>query len=239
MYLHFYKEFHTSMKKILILLLTAGLIYGCTGKKDKNAQNTGEDSIDISELPDTLQSHPASTTTQVHITEANKDSILMDMTKEALSYIKNKQYSKLDSLVHPEKGIRFSPYATVDASTDKKFSKEEFAALFTTNKNKKYNWGSYDGSGDPILLTAPQYFNKFVYDANFLDPQKAGVNKVFKEGNSINNLESFYKDADFTESHFTGSRKSSGLDWKSVRLVFQQYNGRYYLVGIVHDGWTI
>jgi hypothetical protein len=29
------------------------------------------------------------------------------------------------------------------------------------------------------------------------------------------------------------------MDWQSLRLVFEETAGNWYLVGIVHDQWTI
>jgi len=29
------------------------------------------------------------------------------------------------------------------------------------------------------------------------------------------------------------------MDWKSLRLVFKERNGKFFLVGIGHDEWTI
>ena len=34
-------------------------------------------------------------------------------------------------------------------------------------------------------------------------------------------------------------RDFDGMDWKSLRLVFQEKDNIWYLVGIIHDGWTI
>lgn len=170
--------------------------------------------------------------------ETNKKAVLKSLTKKTFLLIKNHNYQALDSLIHPEKGIRFSPYASI-SEADKKFSKEEFALLFTKNKNQKYTWGAYDGSGDPIILTAPEYFKKFVYDAKFENPEKLELNKTIGKGNTVNNIHTFYKDEDFTESYFSGSKQKEGLDWKSIRLIFKQIDGQYYLIGIVHDQWTI
>ena len=224
------------MKKFFILALASVILYSCNffGKKEPRAVDDDTANIDLSEIHDSLKVK----TDSVTILHVNKDSVLMDLTKNILSVFKSQQYSKLDSFIHPTEGVRFSPYATIGPA-DKKFSKEGFNAMVTNGKNKKLNWGSYDGSGDPILLTPNEYFKKFVYDANFLRPEKAGVNHIYKQGNSINNLKSFYKSSDFTESHFSGSKKMDGMDWKSVRLVFKEVNGKYYLVGVVHDQWTI
>jgi hypothetical protein len=223
------------MKKYIALIFVLIIFFGCdfSGKeKDRANDDDGNVNVDLSETHDSLK------TKTVALSPANKDSVLMDLTKKILTVFKMQQYGKLDSFIHPTEGVRFSPYATVEVS-DKKFSKEKFSALVTGNKNKKLNWGNYDGSGDPILLTPNEYFKKFVYDADFLHAEKTGINPVFKEGNSINNIKDFYENCDFTESYFSGNKKTNGMDWRSVRLVFKEIDGKYYLVGVVHDQWTI
>lgn len=227
------------MKKFFVLLVLGGiLITGCkNGCGKKGGDQPGEDSTTYNkgERADTLTTSPQVDSARIRL---SKDSVLTSLTKEVLTIFKDKQYTKLDSLIHPEEGVRFSPYATVSAD-DKKFSRGEFNALVTANKNKKINWGSFDGSGDPISLTAAEYFKRFVYDANFVTPEKFDINNFIETGNSVNNLKSKYEGSDFTESHFSGSKKNGGIDWKSVRLVFKEVGGKYYLVGVVHDQWTI
>jgi hypothetical protein len=42
------------------------------------------------------------------------------------------------------------------------------------------------------------------------------------------------------EYHFSGfEAQYEGMDWESLRLVFIQEDSTWYLVGIVHDEWTI
>lgn len=222
------------MRRLFLLVFVIGLLYSCGG--GKNEPQAGDDStdVDLSERHDSLRL----ATDSLAGAPLDKDSVLMSLTKDILTVFKTQQYAKLDTFIHPTEGIRFSPYATVDGS-DKQFSKESFGSLVSTGKSKKLNWGSYDGSGDPIMLTPNEYFKKFVYDANFVNPEKAEVNDFIGGGNSVNNLKNFYGASDFTESYFSGSKKMGGMDWKSVRLVFKEINGKYYLVGIVHDQWTI
>lgn len=221
------------MKKYIVLITTAVLLYSCnfSGKNEPVADGSDTANIDRSEIHDSLKA----TIDTTSIKPVNKDSVLMGLTKDIFTIFKSQDYSKLDTFIHPTEGVRFSPYATIESS-DKKFTKETFQSLLN-NKGKKIKWGIYDGSGDPILLAPNEYFKKFVYDANFLHPEKAGVNHIYKTGNSTNNLKSFYSGSDFTESHFSGGK--SEMDWKSVRLVFKESNGKYYLVGVVHDQWTI
>lgn len=224
------------MRNLLLFFLCLALGYGCKDGKHETPP-TDEDTgyVDITELPDSLKHRTQPDTLLAH---GDKDSVLRGLTKQVFTLIKQKNYKALDGLIHQEQGIRFSPYAYISAS-DKKFSREEFLDLFGKNRNVKYSWGNYDGTGDPIVLTAVEYFNRFVYDANFLHPEKLNVNKVAGSGNTTNNIKDFYNEEDFTESFFSNSKKGDGLPWKAVRLVFKEIGGKYYLVGIVHDQWTI
>ena len=103
-----------------------------------------------------------------------------------------------------------------------------------------YNWGHFDGTGDPINLEFDAYFTRFIYDADFARPHKVGYNKVIGSGNTINNLAEFFPECVFVEYHFDGFEHKLGrMDWRSLRLVLAEKGGAWYLVGVVHDEWTI
>ncbi|MBI5540650.1 MAG: hypothetical protein HY951_11365 [Bacteroidia bacterium] len=168
----------------------------------------------------------------------NKDSIILELTIQVLTSIKNNNFNSFAKFIHPALGVRFSPYAFIDTIKDVKLSSSEFADL--VKKQNAINWGSYDGSGDIISLNINEYFKKFVYSADFLNAEKKELNKIICTGNTINNIDSVYKNCDFTENHFSGiDKKFEGIDWCSLRLVYKKYNDNYYLVGVIHDQWTI
>lgn len=103
-----------------------------------------------------------------------------------------------------------------------------------------YNWGVYDGSGESIDLPFSEYYNKFIYDVDFADADIIGNNTVAKVGNTVNNISQAYPNGSFVEFHFSGfDAKYAGLDWRSIRLVFEKVNENWYLVGIIHDQWTV
>ena len=169
---------------------------------------------------------------------ADSDSAVLASSRQVLTFLKNKTFILLTSLFHPEEGVRFSAYGHIDTVKDIVLNSQQF--LQAIKKKNVIHWGFYDGSGDSILLSAAQYYKKFIYNADFLHAEKTSLNKMIGVGNSLNNLTSIYPGLNFTESHFTGfDKKYSGMDWTSLRLVFKLYQGKYYLVGIVHDQWTI
>lgn len=207
---------------IIISLLTA-FLFSC---KDNTAKKEKEEPV---AAKDTIQA-----------VAPKKDSVLLQLTNDILKEIKSKNYSALANFIDPASGIRFSPYGFVDTVNDVTFSKEKFAEQATKTKQDQILWGEFDGSGEPINMMLNEYMQKFVYDVDFAKPEKQKVNDFISTGNSLNNLLAVYRGCDFTESHFSGfEKKYEGMDWRSLRLVFKQTNGKYWLVGIVHDQWTI
>lgn len=170
--------------------------------------------------------------------EDHLKSIIEDKAMEVLTAIKNYDMEKLSDHIHPDKGVRFSPYAYVDTDKDLVFTAEEVKNL--TDDSKIYVWGHYDGSGDPIELSFRNYYSMFIYDADFINAEQVSYNKILGQGNTINNSFEVYKDSMIVEYYFSGiDPKYEGMDWRSLRLVFEKKDASWYIVGIIHDQWTI
>lgn len=140
------------------------------------------------------------------------------------------EYLDLAQSVHPDKGVRFSPYGSKLNSQDLVFSREE-VARFITDK-RQYYWGKYESSGQLIKLTIADYFKTFVKDRDF---SKAKQVKYFPITEKSKSLAKFYKGDVVVEYYLPGS----GSKWNSLRLIFEKVDEQYYLVGVLHDGWTI
>src|SRR5690606_25744422 len=122
--------------------------------------------------------------------QAYKDSVLLATTEEVLSTIKAKEYSKRAAYFHPREGIRFSPYGYIDTLHHVHFTVPEF--LEQARDDQSIVWGSYDGKGTDIDLTLDAYFDKFVYDVDFLQAEQTRVNEFLAKGNSLINIEQVY-----------------------------------------------
>jgi hypothetical protein len=166
-----------------------------------------------------------------------KEDLLLIKANDVLLALKNRDMQKLSSFVHPTRGVRFSPYASVDLKKDLVFSTQKISNLL--HDKQSYHWGAFDGSGEPIQLSFEEYYKKFIYDADFINAVTIANNYRAGNGNSIDNIKQAYPNAVFIEYHFPGFDKQySGIDWKSLRLVFEKKNDIWYLIGIVHDQWT-
>ncbi len=156
---------------------------------------------------------------------------------QVVNALKDQDMPQLATLAHPIQGVRFSPYAYVQ-NADLAFTPEQLAGLLADPTI--YEWGVYDGSGDPIRLSFADYFRAFVFDHDYTAAEAISLNARLGYGNSIDNSQEYYPGAMVVEFHFSGFNPDfQGMDWASLRLVFQEFEGRWVLVGVIHDQWTI
>jgi len=162
---------------------------------------------------------------------------LIALGQLVLASLQAYDYNLLVDLIHPDHCLRFSPYAYL-AENHLFFCPEELGDLITLDE--KYTWGEFDGTGNPILMTFPEYHQNFVYDSNYIKPDIVGFNVEVSSGNAINNIADVYPGGVMIEYYFSGfDPKYGGLDWRSIRLVFIQDDLTWYLVAIIHGEWTI
>lgn len=223
----------------LVIVITGALLVGCTNENALGNDDSLKDK-QIKELENKvleLETEITSLKNQIP-DKANNNTNLLFQVINVIEIIKDKDMEELASYVHPTKGVRFTAYDYIDTEWDQIFLPEDLPALEADNQ--EYRWGYYDGIGDPIDLTFNEYYDEFIYDEDFANPEIIGNNISIGRGNTINNIEEVYPDAHFIEFHFSGfDPEFAGIDWKSLKLVFEEENGTWYLVGVVHGQWTI
>ncbi|WP_379146958.1 hypothetical protein [Paenibacillus sp. sgz500992] len=163
----------------------------------------------------------------------------LEAAATVMKALKNSDMESLAAWVHPDKGVRFSPYAYVDPKKDLVFTRDKLEGVM--KDNTKYEWREFAGSGELIKLTFAEYFKQFVYDADFAGDAEIALNKGLGQGTTVNNINEVYpkETHDFVEYHIDGIDPSvEGMDWRSLRLVFEKMGEDRALVGIVHDQWT-
>ncbi|KAF0194059.1 MAG: hypothetical protein FD169_2051 [Bacillota bacterium] len=78
--------------------------------------------------------------------------------------------------------------------------------------------------------------HKQLLEEQFINPHLVGINQVIGLGNTLVNIADVHPNGSFVEFHFTGvDTQYEGMDWRSLFLVFEQLNGKWFLVGIVHN----
>jgi hypothetical protein len=146
-------------------------------------------------------------------------------------------YTQLYDLIHPQWCLRFSPYSYLKEN-DQRLCPEELSNYI--DSDTALNWGQYDGTGNPIQLDFQEYHERFIYDQDYFQPAVVGLDQEVSSGNAINNISEIYPDGIMIEYYFPGfDPQYGGMDWRSLRLVFTNYSGEWYLVALVHGEWTI
>ncbi len=163
------------------------------------------------------------------------EKVIAPRATAVIAALKKRQMNRLSQFVHPQNGLRFSPYVFV-SQKNQLFQRAQIRHL--GNSAAIRHWGEYDGTGDPIRLAWREYFGKFVYSRDFAASKQISYNVVSKRGNTINNLHAFYPGSIVVEYYTPGSEQYSGMDWQSLWLVFQPRGTTWYLAGIAHDQWT-
>lgn len=168
-----------------------------------------------------------------------EDDLLLAHASSVLDAIAARDYDALSKLVHPTRGVTFTPYSTVDPEFDLCFQPDQIAGAATDST--VYGWGFTDGRGSRISMTMEEYFDRYVFDADFRSAPEVSIDQIKASGNALENVADVFSGCRFVEYYFPErDSKKSGLDWCALKLVFAPSDGEdWYLVGLIHSEWTI
>ncbi|MBP2077010.1 hypothetical protein [Oceanobacillus polygoni] len=208
------------MKKFVLILGIASSMFliSCSNAESNQAtdesdvQETNEEAHEIATSEEQLRVH---------------GDLIVDALDKA-------DFDQLATFVHPEKGIRFSPYVFIEEEEQLVFEAEQVRAF--SNDDEVYDWGTEDGTGDTIQLTPNAYYNDYIYIRDFIESNEVLVNDIEARGNMLMNVEEVYPEASFVSYYVPGTDVE--LDWANLILAFEEVNGDWYLVGIIVDRWT-
>ena len=180
-----------------------------------------------------------------HQSGNSSSTIISDMSQQTLRQqalriqraLANNDYARITNDIHPTRGLRFSMYAYVRPESDKVFSRDQFAQ-YLQEPEVRFTWGERDGTGEPLITPLPEYLDTWI-DASKFNETTPSVNEFKHSGNMINNLNKIYQNSDFVEFYYKGTEEFGGMDWRIMRLVFDDYQGKRYLVAIVNEEWTV
>jgi hypothetical protein len=192
----------------MVLVVSALVFGGCAGAPAR-------DSATAAEASQTLPTEDPMTT-----------------ARAALEALREKRWDAFAALVHPERGICFTPYPEKCRAT---LTRQRFLELARSGKPNV--WGEYDGSGEPMRLSWREYYDKFVYDRDFARAPVTKMGNVMR-GSMVYDIAKDYPNSRVVEFHFP-STDAGSPDWASLRLVFEPAGDRWALVLVQHDAWSI
>ncbi len=226
---------------VLIIVILLGMLAGCNLVSSPAASTSIPTPaptlafIQPTSTPPVILS-PVSTIVVVPPTPLTTDQAVLDLAAQVVTALKDKELDNLSQYISQQWGLRFSPYAAIQ-DTYQVFTADQVTGLRLDNT--PYIWGAYYGTGETIELTFADYYAKFIYDVDFANAPQLSLNHRLGVSTTLDNSAEFYQGAMIVEYYFPGFDPTfEGMDWRSLRLVFIQENGIWYLVGIIHDQWT-
>lgn len=148
------------------------------------------------------------------------------------------RYDDIIPYIHPIKGVRFSMYSqTSNSEKDKVFSRKDFKT-YLKKSNIKFTWGEQDGSGEPLVISLSQYLTTWVKAKTSNDAEITTGNFVLDE-NSLENWGKYYPNFPYVTFNYKGTKQYEEMDWQKLTFVFDNYQGKPYLVAILNSQWMI
>lgn len=225
------------MKKLMLAALLMLLLAGCgSAGAGTNQENNGSNPPSVTPAETDSPSNPVNEEPPEPSDKAGA-ATEQEAADAVIAALKAKDMETLSTYVHPVKGLLFSPYAHIEQNTALVFQANELPDLTDATVR---NWGVYDGSGEPIELTFSQYYDKFVYDKDFISAETVGLDEIKGQGNTLVNIKEVFPDSFVVDYYFSGfDPQYDGMDWESLILVLEQHEGAWYVSAVVHSQWTI
>lgn len=223
------------------LALICGLVLGCAvgyGFLPSVQPRNGEAALSPAVSQAGPNTRAVSSTPSQSPLDRRDNTLLLERAGQVLESLKTEDYAALSQLVHPQRGVTLTPYSTVDPIRDNVLTQADVAKLATDDQISL--WGLYDGSGNPIRCTGTEYFDRYVFNTDYTQAPQVGIDTILISGNALENVTAAYPDGRFVEYHFPGIDPAlEGFDWCSLKLVFEEWDNDWYLVGLIHGEWTI
>lgn len=160
-----------------------------------------------------------------------------EVSGKIIILLRNMNFTGLREYIHPSKWVLFSPYEYIDKNRVIVFTSSSITDII--NDNKIYTWWTDAASWNPINLTLSGYYKKFIYDVDFSNAPVKNYSENFQRWSMKNNVQEVFPNGFIAEYYFTWfDAKYEGMDWRSLRLVLEQLDWKWYLVWVIHWQWT-
>ena len=152
---------------------------------------------------------------------------------QTVQWIHSGNITALARHVHPTHGITLTEMVSFEDEARLRFTSQSL--LSALRSKKLLYWGNDYAKGDPIRMTLHEYFT-------LLTRKPAAITRI--DAPCKQNIRSFAvkhhgrltcREARWINSH----SQTRDYDWLGLVVVMEQYRGKWYIVGLMHDRWTI
>ena len=111
---------------------------------------------------------------------------LLNTACSVLRVIQNRDYKALSGYVDPVQGLTFTTFSTVDRGVDLTFTRSQVSGF--AKDISKYTWGVVPGSGEVLSMTPEEYFNSYIFNVDYTQATRIGVDRLNITGNALKML---------------------------------------------------
>jgi len=190
--------------------------------------------LDGNEIPEVEFDEEVAEEEEPETPEADEEMTAIEAAAKIVAVIADEDEAALEAAAS-DTGVRFSPSAFVDITSDLVVAPSGFQGFF--DDPAIFTWGTRAGSGEPISSTNREYWDEFVYRENFLGARLVSENTRQASSSTIDNSATVYPSATIIEYYFPPSEEG-GLDWAGLRLAIEQDGSDWVLVGVMMDLWS-
>jgi len=134
--------------------------------------------------------------------------------------------------IHPQKGTVMTWNTHFGGKEDIVFTRSDIKR-YIKNPVKKIHWGHTYGKGDKVLMSLQDYMLKLTKPSEYISKiKKLNSLKGFQcdSGSQCKGYEVFWIDE---------NSKTKEYDWQGLVVILEAYHGKWYVVGLLRDRWTI
>lgn len=162
---------------------------------------------------------------------------LINSSSEIVTYLQNEDFEKLAEKVDPVDGITFALFADFGAEPGYggeyvNLSRNEIKSA----ADQQFVWG-YDDSDKEYKMTLKDYVNEMLLKLNGEEVTYEEITfnqSAFEYGGVINTIHENYPDAKYVE-YYAPDKSGENRSFQSIRFIFQERDGIWYLIGISRD----
>jgi len=146
-------------------------------------------------------------------------------------YFKENALEDMEKLIHPTKGVIVTDMVSFEDKSQQHYDAKTF--LKTLKDDKKILWGKTYAKGDLIRKTLHTW-----------------IDNAHREMSSITKIETVKGFKGFATAGYSGLKayevywinedsESKEHDWLGLVVLVSEYKGKWYVVGLLRDRWTI
>lgn len=209
-----------NLRGLFFIVFSLLLLYGCNGDEKQPVSSTND--------------------TEKISSDKETEKELLVLSEELFSLLKEYNFEEISKMVDPEDGVTFAFYADFGnpdgyGGQYVNLSKKEISEI----NDSKYLWGK-DEAGKEYKLSLHEYVQQMLLqrwgkeevDYNIITFNEPAENFA----GVINTIHKYYPDAKYVEYHSPGKNEHS---FQSLRFIYQERDGEWYLIGIAQDVATV